>query len=216
MKLFECATIHQHCFIVFVRGCKLPICQALKHLRTVVMFRRPWNKAPHLYTLSPHQTNLEGDSYPANLAELNNLPLELLNIIRRFSPHAALWRTISVLNLSRRSTPFPCQPVDGKNSAGIGNGIRGDSITRIFALESIQYWKRGYNQTMSLITISSVDTRPFIRLIIDSDGIQSIERLPTRPAFISQNSPHESYIVEDIATVSGVQVYIKVLYYTPE
>lgn len=122
----------------------------------------------------------------SDLAPLRYLPVELLDIVKRLSPHAWLWRFLSVLDLSCRA-PSTVQPL------------------RTFALDDIEAWKRGDDTP----TISG-DKRSAVRITIDSDGIRNIERLCERPAFSQTSSSDRAYIVEEVATISGVKAHTKV------
>ncbi|KUI63587.1 hypothetical protein VM1G_10402 [Cytospora mali] len=184
----ECAAVHYQCFKTFVKYCELPIYQALDYLWTIAFFRRPWAKTPRLYLKPQRRVNygeLRRIAYNTDLAGLQSMPLELLDMIRQFSPHTYLWRLITVLDLSRRATTS-AQPLS------------------TLALQSIESWKRGEQPAIVLNK-----SRTAVRIIIDSDGIRKIECLSAQPGFVQESSSHQAYIVEEAARLSGVKVHIK-------
>lgn len=185
----ECAAIHRQCLVTFVRACKLPISQAVEHMRTFVFYRRPWPHAPDMqvapYSLF-NKSSLQKISAVSDLSLLPTLPPELFDIILGLSPHAWLWRFMTVVSLSLHISPSVGPP-------------------RVFALESIKSWKRGGEPV-----ITSDEERSVIRITIHRDGIQEIERLQKRPAVFQDMSASEGYIMEEITTLSGVKAYLKV------
>lgn len=80
---------------------------------------------------------------------------------------------------------------------------------QIFALETIETWTRGDS-----IPIISTSNQSPIKITIDAYGIRSVVRLCERPepGFPQSASQHQSasYIVEEIAELSGVQACTKV------
>lgn len=191
----ECAAIHHQCFISFVLECRsrLPLSQALDALRTIVFYRRPWPKAAWIklqpgiqYTEATrywvHHTGIEDTSV---LFRLRYLPPELLDAIRRLSPYAWLWRLTSIFALSHR-VPIPTPPQQ-------------------ISLELIGSWIRGEN-----IAIISNSKQPVLRVTIDTEGIQMLSRIPQRPDVYPSVSHYNVYLIEEISSLPGVQVQIKV------
>ncbi|KAH8786028.1 hypothetical protein F5883DRAFT_636918 [Diaporthe sp. PMI_573] len=119
----------------------------------------------------------------SDLAGLRSIPEELLDMIKQFSPHAYLWRVVSILALTPRPISAP--------------------LPQTLALDSIESWQRGDREVAGL-----GDERPIIRITIDPHGIQAIERLPELPKVTSESFRHRLYIVEDLATLAGIQACI--------
>lgn len=164
--------------------------QAFDHVRDVLFYRRPWYKASPLRIRPLHtQSEQDGLSRIANnsdLAGLKSLPVELVQIIRRFSPGAWLWRFISVWDLARHAS------VSAR-------------LWQTLALDTIESWKRGDSPRMV-----SDSSHPITRVTIDSYGLQSITRLPEWPTFCPSVSRHQTYIVSETAKLSLIQAHTNV------
>ncbi|PSR77849.1 hypothetical protein BD289DRAFT_137376 [Coniella lustricola] len=100
----ECAAVHHHCFIVYVKQCRLALQDALDSIRTIVLYRHPWAKFPLLDLRSSSRAyNFLADiAEESDLARLRSLPNEILHIIRLLSPDAWLWRTQKVFALAHQ------------------------------------------------------------------------------------------------------------------
>lgn len=197
----ECAALHHQCYVTFVLHCRLPLPQALQALRNVVFYRRPWPKAPRM-NLQPGpqhaeaarrwvQSGIPADTSDPCLLRLRCLPPELLDIVRRFSPHAWLWRFASLCSLS------PCVPTP--------------EPPRHVALERIESWTRGDNAAGAAgPVVPNLDERPILIITVDAEGIRTLARVPERLDVCPSVSHCEAYLVEDISSLTGVQVQIKV------
>lgn len=187
----ESVTVHYQCLRIFLQACELPLSQALDYLWAVAIYHRPWYRSPRLLLVPRDrggQSSLQRVAYSSDLAGLQRIPPELLDMIRQLSPDAYFWRCMSVLELSRRATT-PTQPV------------------QTVALLCIGRWKRGEQPAIVL-----EEKRLAFRITVDSHGIQEIERLSERPAFVQESCRYQAYIVEDAAELSGLEAHFKVLH----
>lgn len=184
-----CAAVHSPCFAIYIKHCGLPIARALSLLHTTILFRSPWARMPHLH-LIPYDRlwdmRNEIASIPG-LAGLRTLPLEILDIIKKLSPQAFLWRFISALGFARRATSST-------------------QLAQTLALQDIERWNRGGPD----LAISD-GRQTAIRITIDSDGIQEIERLHKVPAYLPDISRHNAFIVEDAGKIRNTTGYLKVI-----
>lgn len=186
----QCAAAHQQCFIVYVKQCGLSTCEALDRVRTIALYRSPWPKIPHLYLQPCNQlyADLIARIAPgSDLGRLRSLPLEILDAIKRLSPHALLWRTMSTIALAHQATSI-IQPTQNLALASIGKWVRGSKGPAL-----------------------TYDQQPVVKIIIDSSGIREIQRLEEWPSFRSQNSRSEFYIIEEARKLHDVRAQLKVL-----
>ncbi|KAH8746914.1 hypothetical protein F5883DRAFT_584914 [Diaporthe sp. PMI_573] len=186
-KAPESVAIHSQCFKTFTKEFKMSVPQVLEYLWTIAYYRQPWSRTPHLGLMSCHEVSkswLARIPHDSDLAGLRLIPAELLDIIKHLSPHAYLWRFVSILACTPR--PISAQ------------------LPQTVALGTIESWKRGDQQ---VVHVGS--KRPIMRIKIDSEGIQAIERLPELPKVSPESSRHLVYIVEDMASYPGVQACVK-------
>lgn len=185
----ECAAVHHQCFVSFILGCRLPLHQSCDALRTIVFYRRPWSKAatmklrPGLQHAEATRRWLHKIADTSDLFRLPCLPPELLEVVRRLSPNAWLWRLTSIVDLaSRVPAPAPSQQV---------------------AVGRIESWTRGTNAT-----IASNNQQSILRITLDTEGIRTLARVPKRPDVCPSVSQDEAYLVEGMFNLPGAQVQI--------
>lgn len=190
----ESAALHHYCLVIFARKCGLPMFEALKLLRTIVLFRRPWFKAFDV-CLVPGNGIEQSDRISPNsdLVRLRSLPPELRGMIKTLSPHAWFWRTLNIFDLFSHVS---------SNAAP----------QQVFALNDVENWERGGYP----IFASKKEEPSFLRITIDSAGIKSVNRLQERPIVSHQTSRYEAYIVEDTRALSGVKACLKVYIYSKQ
>lgn len=184
----ESVAFHFQCFKTFIKEYGMSLPQVINYLWTIACHRRPWSQTPALGLAPCRQLNqnwVARISHDSELAGLRSIPEELLDIIRQFSPHSHLWRFVALLAL----TPRPISTLP----------------PHTLALASIDSWRRGDREV-----VCEGDKRPIIKITIDSNGIHAIERLPGLPKVNLESSRHRVYIVEESASLAGVQACVQV------
>lgn len=199
----EAATIHHDCFETFVRRCRaktqaesMPR-EVLDRLWRFAAWRAPWKQAPPLL-LSEGDLNIsEGDvlkvvSSECGMPELSRVPPELVQMIRRHSGEALMWRIVAAMALADRLLNMSSSP-------------------RIsLPVSDIISWNRG--GTLLTTAEGANLTLPIIRLAIDSHGIRSIERLPEgqRPPLRAGRPNSTCFVVKHYSSFRGVSLMIQV------
>ncbi|KAI5859427.1 hypothetical protein GGS23DRAFT_616071 [Durotheca rogersii] len=182
--------IHCDCFEVFRKCCGEGV-DASARLWTVAAWRSPWRRAPPIYLASE---TLEADSLRAiadiaRLPQLYELPTELLEMVRRYSEHALLWRAISARSLAARVSATSPNPL----------------LT--LSLDDILFWERGgelERRDPGRPPLSSST----MQLTIDSDGIRRVERpSPPSPEVFSRGA--FAYVVEDQQAIAKLEAQFK-------
>ncbi|KAK4033146.1 hypothetical protein C8A01DRAFT_19869, partial [Parachaetomium inaequale] len=112
------------------------------------------------------------------LRGVDGLPQVVLGAILEALPRSGcFWRCVAALNLARRLSVAPSQPL------------------RIVQLGRVVAWERG--TVPQLAADDSVETLPpFVRLTIDNDGLSKVERLAERPLFSRQRFDDRAFVVE--------------------
>ena len=170
-----------------MQSSQLELNEALHRLWIVATWRGPWPKARLIYlTQTPviDQVALKTVSERCKVPQLSNIPLELVERIRQFSPHELLWRAVAVIRLAaclstNRSRPLLTIPLD-----------------------TILSWERGGE----LLYIPPGSQR-WVRLTIDLDGISKVERLDDRPKYDGTTTQRLAFVVE---SPTGINTEIKV------
>lgn len=187
----EAFTIETDCFALFERVYPLP--DALQQLWIIAAWGNRWPRAPALNfrtsQTSIDQTVLINLSARCQIPKLAELPTEILEMVRDFSPDAPFWRYISVLELA-------------------GQILSTQTSRKLeVPIVHITSWERGSRclQTTHGSRVSS----PLIRLSIDCKGIRRIER----PCISSNKEVPEgcfAFIVENMMEMEGVMAELKV------
>lgn len=185
----QSAIVHQECLFVFVQRSLLKISQAFDHIRTIALFRKPWEKKPYL--LHPRfyeRANIRPSKQVAaefDVALLFKFPSEVLKLIKDMSPHALIWRSMSAIAVADQILPT--------------------QSAQFFSLISIRKWTRGSERPEF-----AHDQHSVVKITIDSRGIRAIEQLQERPSFRFTESGLEHYVVEEAGQLRDVQVCMKV------
>lgn len=184
----EVVVVHYDCFQIFsshFAGAGEPD----RRLWTIGSHRNPWPRAPHLHLLLQRPDNVDAFCAIAAISRLEllkRLPQELLNAIWQQEPHSMFWRAISVLSLGPRLA-LPSAP------------------PQMPLLSSLDHWERGQLPSTVIGPRCLV-----VRFTIDLDGIQKIERLPTRGRYQSHGNRNVAYIVEDETALLNIRLHLQV------
>ncbi|KND91539.1 hypothetical protein TOPH_03860 [Tolypocladium ophioglossoides CBS 100239] len=196
----ESATAHKDCLLLFLRASKaqdqrLATPALLEMLWTAAIWRKPWPAAPRL-GLAPDVDVSRGMRFAAKACgQLKIAGLaELSWMIYQRSQQSSLWRYTSSLDLALLL-------LESKQ----------DEVSSV-PIDKIHAWRRGYPATMKDYadkpSYYSAD-KPIIRLTVDSQGLQCIERLGG--GFIESSTPRSdstAYVVEPAEYFSDVHFAI--------
>jgi hypothetical protein len=122
------------------------------------------------------------------LPELSRLPNELFEIIRGFSPHSIFWKSLLAIQLASYATRMLTE-----------------SLSTVLLSEVLSWERHGV-----LKCTSSLSRSPIIRLTIDFEGINKVERLPVAPAYSGKYSNYNRTIIEHESLLNRVQAQVKV------
>ena len=187
----ECVAVHRDCLDFFRRQ---PLCdgpEGLHRLWTWGAWGKPWAKSmPILLDHSFDRASLEVISTQLELRWLLTTPLEVIELIRQFSPQSVLWRLVSVIQLVAR-----------------GSGPPSTEHTTV-SMGSVGDWERG--QPFLAISASSRSKLPFIRITMDYRGIAKVTRLSSQPPFSPSRSDALAFIVGDEVFFVDIMAHFKV------
>lgn len=189
----EFMLVHYDCYQIF-RECSRQAFRLEEHefldwLWTVSSWRNPWPRSLpiKLREEDMDQSALVRMAEAAGLPQLCKLPPEVVRIIRDFSRHALLWRSISVVALVSKKPqlqPFLRVPLDGVPS-----------------------WKR---EESFWLTSYPLPKPSHVRLTIDFHGISKVERLHERPLYDGDISMRLAFIVECASDTTDIYAEFKV------
>lgn len=197
----EAATIHHDCFRAFLQRCmaKTPAAlvprEVFDRLWRFAAWRAPWKQAPPLILREDDLNIFEGDAFGISASEygmpaLSRIPPELVQMIRRHSEEALLWRIVAAMALADRF------------------GSMSSSSRISLPVSGVISWHRGGK--LLTTTEGTIPALPIIRLAIDSHGIRSFERLsedqrpplrPSRPNSTCFVVEHWSHFADVLATI---------------
>ena len=172
--------VHYDCYEIYMHESKLEANEALGRLWAAGSWRSPWPKAPliHLSRTAPIDANtLKRVAEICGIPQLSKLPPELVDMIRQFSPHELLWRSILVIRLANQLS------------------MSSEPLLRL-PLDAILSWERG-----GKLIRTSLSYPPWVRLTIDPHGISKVERLSERPLYDGTVTEHLAFIVGDITDI---------------
>ncbi|KAL7947835.1 hypothetical protein V8C42DRAFT_363409 [Trichoderma barbatum] len=171
----EAAAVHQACYEIFMHECRAGDREVLhRRLLILALWRRPWREAQPLFLPSRLDRHaLHGVAGLFGLPQLRELPDELLEMIRRYSANSPFWQSISALRMAK----YVSDTIDETHKS------------KVVALRYVDSWERGGKLR------KSETLPPSIRLTMDSDGINKIERLISYPQYSRDNYTHAAYIV---------------------
>ncbi|KAK3400350.1 hypothetical protein B0T20DRAFT_496797 [Sordaria brevicollis] len=179
---YEAVATHHDCFSILIKSCPLPPRLACERLWKVAIAKYPWSlgyyELPSIpFTGSCHVLSTEAITKVASiyvLDQLANLPMELMALIRSYSPGTLLfWRAVTALTLASSLSNLPAIH---EQRVGLGN-IRDTPL----------YWKIGGS-----IRIPKAKVRPndILRITLSPVGVRKIERLPRWPT-CKKESPRQ-------------------------
>ncbi len=178
--------MHSDCFEIFLRDRTIE--EALEILWIATAWRNPWRGAPDLRL--NNKTNIALTLLPGAerhcIPQLNWLPLELIQVIQKYSE-----RYILALDLVYRL------------SAAISNELVSVPLCNISG------WQRGDRPIVAAVSASHI-----IRLTIDSRGIRKIERLPKYPTYSGSRCDHVAFIIQEESYLSDVVAWFKVFIFS--
>jgi hypothetical protein len=177
--------VHRECLQVFMRHYTAED-DALDRLWQACVWRRvPWvggARVPEL-RLRPQSVWNFVDAFivcaeRCGLRGVDGLPQVVLGAILEALPRSgSFWRCVAALDLARRLSVAPLQPL------------------RIVQLGRVVAWERG--TVPQLAADDSVEPLPpFFRLTIDADGLQRVKRLAERPRFSRERFDDRAFVVE--------------------
>ncbi len=189
--------VHYECLTIFLQECPLAEADALARLWTTGCFRNPWPKTPLLHLAVPPVADEEAwlrITDICGLGMMRSLPQEIVELIRPLTPHALFWRAFSTVSLASSTTTVP-QPL------------------LVLPLCDIESWTRGG----PVVRVSEQGRLPCLRLTIDANGIQSIERIQDLPqySYMETTANLHAYLVAPETQLAGVQAHLKVTCTTP-
>lgn len=164
--------------------------EALRNLRTTDSFRSPWAGALllHLKDLDDRfivSTALYRVADIVGVPQLRSLPVELLRIVLHHARHSIFTRTVATIEAATHPK----------------------SVSRqVVPLNGIGFFERH----KSVFLPRSSDLGRFLRITIDVEGIQKVERLSARPAFSTEASEHLAYVVKEDEALCNVNALIEV------
>lgn len=127
------------------------------------------------------------------LPRFSSLPLEIVEMIEKYSESALIWRYASVIELVERVSMTD-------DDYGTLNAIPVSCITS---------WTRGSPPLLARPSCSNDETS-IIRITMDSHGVSNIGRLPGSPPSSLLGSDYLAYIVEPVVSLKGMTVDFKV------
>jgi hypothetical protein len=185
----EVFTIHNDCLRLFYQRCK-----ALPRLWTKAAWNNPWPRAtPSRFPVIDSPIYLGTTSEAAvklGISHMHKLPLEIVSIIRSFSPTALFWRYIVVADLANHARLQPPEP---------------EETTKI-SLVKIHKWKRGTRIQYA----SDENELPVMRLCIDLNGIKEIERFNADGCLSDSVAGCCLFVVKEFEDLCAVLAEIKV------
>lgn len=192
---FESATVHRDCVEILAQRCTTSIEAMLPRLWIAVAWRKPWRNAPLLAHLTApvimDRDTLATICRLAGLPLLEKLPLELLEMVRDYSPHSLLWRCFPILQLAAHLSATPPEPL----------------VT--LPLANLLAWERGGKVKWTSSSQPPVHNS-CLRLAIDSFGIHTLERLPEWPAYAGESSTRRVFLIQDHSGITDVVAQLKI------
>lgn len=196
----ETATVHSDCLQLFAREYKLE--DVLDRLWVIAAWRSPWRGAHNLRLAEARLFMPDLSAAEAlDLLKLRDLPPEILNWIRIYSPTSLFWRYSSVLELAR-----------GLSKAAASESACKDILS--IPLPLIWTWKRGelpVSIAPSEVSAPAISPKaPIIRLTIDSYGLREVERLQEKPPYRTWRSDHLAYVIVEEHSLKHAVMHFKV------
>ncbi|OTA07815.1 hypothetical protein A9Z42_0087290 [Trichoderma parareesei] len=176
----EAVALHHDCYEILTQMCRLEDEQLLlRRLLHVASWRKPWRGArPLLLPSNIDKPRLDAVARHLGLQKLAALPAELADMIHHHSADALLWRGISAWRVAEHLA-----------------SMRDDARqSQVMWLREILRWERGGE----LVTGRPQALPPIVRLTIDSDGIDCVERLSGQPPYLPGSHKRMAYIVAPV------------------
>ncbi|QLI70170.1 uncharacterized protein G6M90_00g069420 [Metarhizium brunneum] len=186
----EASIVHADCLKIFCRGdTPWGLGDNLRWLWVASTWRSPWRGALPLN--APPRINLDRRLDDLRLTKrMTTLPPELYAMIRDFS-------------LS--TNPMPNFALHHYNQLVAAFDLFREDVREEF-LDRIESWTRG-----ELPEVCEEGNKPFIRLSIDWQGLQSIEKMAVLPPAANLRSDCTGYVVEKAGRLSNVIVKFQVM-----
>jgi hypothetical protein len=187
----EFALVHFDCYEIFKQRCSVSASDALSRLWPFAAWASPWRGAQPIHLSAPlvDMGTLGTIARSWGLPLLSTLPLELLEIIRRYSKHSPLWGFITVLQVAAQVSATEPGPL----------------IT--VPLRDVLVWERDGKLER---TTASRPVPSTLRLTVDSAGIRKVERLPGLPSYTGECTNCSAFTVQNETSISNVVVQLKV------
>ncbi|PCD25774.1 hypothetical protein AU210_012210 [Fusarium oxysporum f. sp. radicis-cucumerinum] len=185
----EFVPIHHDCYSIFIRDSRIDEADAVRWLWLRSAWRKPWRGAQPLFLAvrRPDSSTVQRMADIVGLPELSRLPNELFEIIRGFSPHSIFWKSLLAIQLASYATRMLTE-----------------SLSTVLLSEVLSWERHGV-----LKCTSSLSRSPIIRLTIDFEGINKVERLPVAPAYSGKYSNYNRTIIEHESLLNRVQAQVK-------
>ncbi|KAK3337631.1 hypothetical protein B0T19DRAFT_80041 [Cercophora scortea] len=192
----ETITLHEDCLAVFRTECSTPmstpeaIREAKDRLFVLAAWKSPWRNAPIPRFSGPREPYYR-EYLPQDIAERaglgmfnSSLPEEIRQEIWLLSRPAKFWRFMKVVNIARLELPMA------------GTAPAGARIS----LSIVSKWSRGGSLELAAVA------NGVIRVTIDCEGIETIERLPAKPKFRRERFDNKVFAILDQKTSRAIDV----------
>lgn len=214
-RIPETVTVHNQCFCIYMheaaptRGSFV----AEYRLYNIGLYRNPWPRALPLSLANSYymsRTALSKTASACGIPQLAEYPAELLEMIRQYSTHSLFWRAISAVALAERVCATGPEPLLIVPLYEIDRWERGGMLERWQPLEDIPTTNAKLDGlSLDASPPSPSSRRAVVRLTIDAEGIQKIELLPDRPPYVRERTESVAYMVEELATLKGVDAHFE-------
>ncbi|KAM7188070.1 hypothetical protein V8F33_010833 [Rhypophila sp. PSN 637] len=213
-RIPEAVTVHYACFSIYMHEAvpTLGRDEAERRLFTTGLYRNPWPRAHPLSLTDTYYMSRSALSKTASISGLPQLgayPAELLEMIRQSSNHSIFWRTISVIALAERLCATSRNSLLVVPIYEIDSWERGGMLERWTPPDDLPTADSELDNLSLEATTSLSPRRAVVRLTIDAEGIQKIELLRDRPPYIRERTASTAYMVEELATLKGVEAYFQ-------
>lgn len=182
----EASTVHSDCYEFVAQRSNVD--RSLDYLWVVTAWRTPWRRAPK-FRLEETVVKSGWSVFDyISISKMRLLPPEILKMIYEYSATSIIWRFNAASEVIQRLT-IPSS----------------DHLLSI-PLREVSAWKR----SGQLWTTETTHNLPVVRLTIDSQGIQEVERLPRNPLFRRWRTDGLVFVTLNYELLDGVIAHFKV------